>query len=51
MYEIKNQLNDWKQQQTEADEAAADAKADSKRVAPADGAGSQTKPQKQENTK
>lgn len=32
VYEIKNQLNDWKQQQAEADEAAADARANSRKL-------------------
>ena len=32
VYEIKNQLNEWKQQQTEADEAAADARANSRKL-------------------
>jgi len=34
VYEIKSQLSDWKQQQTEADEAAADARAEGKKVTP-----------------
>lgn len=32
VYEIRNQINDWKQQQTEAEEVAADAQADSKKL-------------------
>ena len=32
VYEIRNQINDWKQQQTEAEEVAADAHADSKKL-------------------
>ena len=32
VYEIRSQLNDWKQQQAEADEAAADQKANSRRI-------------------
>jgi Putative zinc-finger len=32
VYEIKSQLNDWKQQQAEADEAAADARANSRKL-------------------
>ena len=32
VYEIKTQLNDWKQQQAEADEAAADARANSRKL-------------------
>jgi hypothetical protein len=37
VYEIKTQLNDWKQQQAEADEAAADAHANSRRLNAAPG--------------
>jgi Putative zinc-finger len=32
VYEIKSQLNDWKQQQAEADEAAADVRANSRKL-------------------
>ena len=32
VYEIRSQLSDWKQQQAEADEAAADARANSKKI-------------------
>ncbi len=32
VFEIRNQINDWKQQQAEAEEAAADAKANSKKL-------------------
>jgi hypothetical protein len=32
VYEIRNQINDWKQQQTEAEEAAAEAQARSKKL-------------------
>ncbi len=32
VYEIKSQLNEWKQQQAEADEAAADARANSRKL-------------------
>jgi hypothetical protein len=32
VYEIKSQLNDWKQQQAQADEAAADARANSRKL-------------------
>jgi hypothetical protein len=32
VYEIRNQINDWKQQQTEAEEAAAEAQANNKRL-------------------
>ncbi len=32
VYEIRNQINDWKQQQNEAEEAAADAKANGKKL-------------------
>ena len=32
VYEIRNQINDWKQQQTEADEASADARANGKKL-------------------
>lgn len=32
VYEIKSQLNEWKQQQSEADEAAAEARANSRRL-------------------
>jgi hypothetical protein len=32
VYEIRNQINDWKLQQTEADEAAADARANGKKL-------------------
>jgi hypothetical protein len=32
VYEIRNQINDWKQQQTEAEEAAAEAQANSKKL-------------------
>jgi hypothetical protein len=32
VYEIRNQINDWKQQQTEAEEAAVDAQANGKRL-------------------
>ena len=32
VYEIKSQLSEWKQQQAEADEAAADAKANSRKI-------------------
>jgi hypothetical protein len=32
VYEIRNQINDWKQQQTDAEEAAADAQANGKRL-------------------
>jgi hypothetical protein len=32
VYEIKNQLNEWKQQQSEAEEAAADARANSRKL-------------------
>jgi len=35
VYEIKTQLNDWSQKQTEEDEAAADARANSKKLQPA----------------
>ncbi len=32
VYEIKSQLSEWKQQQAEADEAAADARANSRKI-------------------
>jgi hypothetical protein len=32
VYEIRNQINDWKQQQAEAEEAAAEASANSRKV-------------------
>jgi hypothetical protein len=32
VYEIRNQINDWKQQQTEAEEAAAEAQANNKKL-------------------
>ena len=32
VYEIRSQLNEWKQQQADADEAAADARANSRRL-------------------
>jgi hypothetical protein len=32
VYEIKSQLNEWKQQQAQADEAAADARANSRKL-------------------
>jgi hypothetical protein len=32
VYEIRNQINDWKQQQTEAEEAAAEAQVNSKKL-------------------
>jgi hypothetical protein len=32
VYEIRSQLNEWKQQQAEADDAAADAKAASRKI-------------------
>jgi hypothetical protein len=34
VYEIKTEINDWKQQQAEADEAAAEARANSRRLNP-----------------
>lgn len=37
VYEIKTQLNDWKQQQAEADEAAAEAHANSRKLTAAPG--------------
>ena len=42
VYEIRTQLNEWKQQQSEADDAAADARANSRNL------GTQTVEQKQE---
>jgi hypothetical protein len=42
VYEIRTQLNDWKQQQADTEEAAADARANSRRLEP------QTVEQKQE---
>ena len=50
VYEIRNQINDWQQQQTDAEEAAVEASANSRKLnAPA----TQAKPteSKQENTK
>ena len=35
VYEIRTQLNEWKQQQSEADDAAADARANSRKLEPA----------------
>jgi hypothetical protein len=32
VYEIRNQINDWKQQQTDAEEAAADAQANGRKL-------------------
>jgi hypothetical protein len=32
VYEVKSQINDWSQQQQEADDAAADAGADSRKL-------------------
>jgi hypothetical protein len=34
VYEIRTQLNEWKQQQSEADDAAADARANSRKLGP-----------------
>jgi hypothetical protein len=34
VYEVKNQINDWTEQQREADEAAADAKANQRQLKP-----------------
>jgi len=34
VYEIRTQLNEWKQQQSEADDAAADARANSRKIEP-----------------
>jgi hypothetical protein len=42
VYEIRNQINDWKQQQNDADEAAADAQANSKKLEAAPPAASNT---------
>ena len=50
VYEIRNQINDWQQQQTDAEEAAVEASANSRKLnAPV----TQAKPteSKQENTK
>jgi len=35
VYEIRTQLNEWKQQQSDADDAAADARANSRKLEPA----------------
>jgi hypothetical protein len=34
VFEIKTEINQWKQQQAEADEAAADARANSRKIVP-----------------
>lgn len=51
VFEIRNQINDWKQQQQEADDAAADAQADGKKLdAPKAGDNGQAVKQASENT-
>jgi len=51
VYEIRSQLNEWKQQQAEADEAAADQKANSRKIDQTVGTPDKTPPapRKQEN--
>ena len=46
VYEIRNQINDWKQQQNDADEAAADAQANSKKLEAVQPAASNTEKSK-----